>query len=235
MSGFRVREELWLKSASLGQKCDESLLDWAQVDGVVLDIDASQAVVDGIQHGVNQVVAFLSANHRLVVLVAEVNRHPEADGLDTSVATEPQGHLARARCVVLQNANDLGLRVDGGDEQGCVRSGRPHGVRRRQLAVIQQSTGWRLVALAAVRVQAVVLTHGVTVTADHLASADPTEVRLQLVDVVHLLTAVDVDVGGRAIVLYRQIVDVLAHGDQVVERGVVQCTVAAGSTGCGAP
>ena len=83
--------------------------------------------------------------------------------------------------------------------------------------------------------QAVVLTHGVAVTAGHLAGADPTEIRLQLVDIVHLQTAEDVDVGDRAIVLYRQIVDVLAHGDQVVERGVVQCTVAAGSTGCGAP
>ena len=77
-SGVFGRDE-WVPSAGgivaqiglVRSKCDESLLDWAQVDGVVLDIDASQAVVDGIQHGVNQVVAFLSANHRLVVLVAK--------------------------------------------------------------------------------------------------------------------------------------------------------------------
>ena len=108
-------------------KCDESLLDWAQVDGAVLDIDASQAVVDGIQHGVNQVVAFLGANHWLVVLVAEVNRHPEADGFDASVATESQGHLTRMWRPVLQDADNLGIGVDVGDEQGLVRGGRPHG------------------------------------------------------------------------------------------------------------
>ena len=59
---------------------------------------------------------------------------------------------------VLQDADNLGVGVDVGDEQGLAQGGRPHGAGLHQLVVIQQSTGWRLAALAAVCVQAVVLT-----------------------------------------------------------------------------
>ena len=63
---------------SLGKWWWASYSTGHRVDRVAHDRDAGQTVVNGLERGLNQVVALVSADHRLVVLTQEVEWSPKS-------------------------------------------------------------------------------------------------------------------------------------------------------------